>query len=102
LNIQQWHPKAPNMPMNYAFPFPLLFFTGTHRGTGPGAIDQVPRAPMYAPSTSAGIFVGISSFNDTDPAGAVGLLNAYIMFWEFDLEQIRKYPVNAPIPTHAR
>jgi len=61
-----------------------------------------PTAPIIGTSTTSGILIVFSTFNTAKIARPVGTLNAWMSFWQFDLEQIRKYPINSPIPTHAR
>ncbi len=64
-------------------------------------IQPYPAFPMIGVG-AAGIQVNISSFNNVAAAAAAGTISAFISFWQFDLEQIRKFPINTPIPTHAR
>jgi len=54
-----------------------------------------------APGTS-GVQIGIGASNGVDTAALAGTVNSYISFWQFDLEQIRKHPINTPFPTNAR
>lgn len=61
-----------------------------------------PAFPMVAPRGTSGILVVISAFNGNATAAAAGTVNSFISFWQFDLEQLRKYPINSPIPTHSR
>ncbi len=61
-----------------------------------------PAFPIIGSTGTSGIQIVISTFNNAQVARAVGTIDAYISFWQFDLEQIRKYPINSPIPTHAR
>ncbi len=60
-----------------------------------------PTYPMVAPDVT-GISAVMSMFNNATTARAAGVLFGYISFWVFDLEQIRKYAINSPIPTHSR
>lgn len=62
-----------------------------------------PSFPLVSDPGSPGIQWDFQAWNgDTVNAGAIGVLNFWISFWQFDLEQIRKYPINSPLPTHAR
>lgn len=61
-----------------------------------------PTFPMIAPGGSSGIQFVLSAWNADAAAIGTGILNAYISFWQFDLEQIRKFPINSPQPVHAR
>jgi len=65
-------------------------------------LAPLPSFPMYSPGGTSGILVRLTANNPSDPAAAAGTVNAYISFWQFDLEQIRKYPINSPYPVHAR
>jgi len=87
--------------------FPFLGSAGgvaaaTTRGNSVSSTDNLPRAPMWSPSMSTGIQVNITTANVQTAVGAAGTIAAYINFWEFDLEQARKYPINSPLPIHAR
>ncbi len=61
-----------------------------------------PSFPIVAPIGTSGILVVMSAYNNNANARAVGTINSYISFWQFDLEQIRKFPINTPQPTHSR
>lgn len=61
---------------------------------------DLPTFPMIG--TDSGIAVNLTAVNGADPAAGVGVVNCFISFWQFDLEQIRKYPINSPIPTQSR
>ncbi len=61
-----------------------------------------PTAPMVAPEGSSGVLTVFSAYNDQNPASVVGTFNYWLSFWQFDLEQIRKYPINSPLPVQAR
>jgi len=61
-----------------------------------------PAFPMIGAQQSTGIQVNISTFNNVAAATTIGVVNAYIAFWQFDLEQLRKFPINSPFPTHSR
>jgi len=61
-----------------------------------------PAFPMIGFPGSSGILMVFSLGNPLDPATSGGTVNFYANWWQFDLEQIRKFPINSPIPTHAR
>lgn len=61
-----------------------------------------PSFPIIGAPGTSGVLVNISTFNNAGNAVAAGVINAWISFWQFDLEQIRKYPINSPIPVQAR
>lgn len=58
--------------------------------------------PIVGNKGSSGVLINLQATNQAAPAGAAGGINAYISFWQFDLEQLFKYPINSPIPTNAR
>jgi len=61
-----------------------------------------PTFPIIGVHGTSGILISIGMVNSAAAAATQGTINAYISFWQFDLEQIRKYPINAPIPVHSR
>ncbi len=61
-----------------------------------------PSFPMIGTPGTTGIQCVISSGNPADAAALAGTVNAYMSWWQFDLEQVRKYPINSPQPVHAR
>jgi len=65
-------------------------------------IQPWPSFPMIAPPGFSGILANLSAGNSQDLVTLGGVVDAYMSFWQFDLEQIRKYPINSPFPTHAR
>lgn len=74
---------------------------GSELGSQNQALDALPRGVMWAPS-GAGIEIQIIARNITATVAAAGTVACYINFWEFDLEQIRKFPINTPMPVSAR
>ncbi len=64
-------------------------------------IQPWPAFPMIG-QDGGSIAIVISAFNNVAAAAAIGTVNAQISFWQFDLEQIRKFPINSPVPTHNR
>lgn len=102
LNLQNFHQGSLALAMNWSFDFALMNLDSQTRGQGHTAIDQTPRQPIFAARGASGIAIVINAFNSAAAVAAAGNVSAYITFWEFDLEQIRKYPINAPLPTHSR
>ncbi len=62
----------------------------------------LPRFPLIGTAGTTGIQQVLSCFNRAQTARAAGTLNAYTSYWVFDLEQVRKYPINSPQPVHSR
>lgn len=83
-------------------------FFETDRATTTKCLDRTisstpyPTFPMIAPQGSGGILTNFSGFNNQNPASSGGTFQYWLSFWQFDLEQIRKYPINSPIPVQAR
>jgi len=61
-----------------------------------------PTYPLVAPSGDTPTIVVVRASNTAAAAAAAGTVFAFVSFWQFDLEQIRKYPINSPAPTHNR
>ena len=61
-----------------------------------------PLSPIIGAPGTSGALVTITLTNPGAAATTGGTVNASIAFWQFDLEQIRKYPINSPTPVHAR
>jgi len=103
LNLQNFFQGGfVGMSLTWDFAFANVGALADSIGSGQGSLDTVPRAPMWAPRGTSGIQIVISTFNQNASAATAGNLSAFINFWEFDLEQVRKYPINAPIPIHSR
>ncbi len=102
LNLQNWYQGMIAVSSFFGFDFSPVGLGATERGNGVGSRDAFPKAPMVASPGSSGILINIITFNDVATVAAAGTVNAYINFWEFDLEQIRKFPINSPYPVHAR
>jgi len=102
LNLQNFYQGNLTLGQTWNFSFSPVGLGGQERGNGFASMDQSPRAVMFAPKNTSGIQINISTFNDVATVAAAGTVSAYINFWEFDLEQARKFPVNAPVPVHSR
>lgn len=101
LNLGSWYQGLTSVAMDWNFDWPLVGFDQQRRGNGLSK-NPMPSAPMWAPSDSSGILINISGSNGNNTVATAGVINGYINFWEFDLEQARKFPINSPIPVHAR
>lgn len=102
LILQDFYQGRADVIQQWNFDFASSNLQRTARGQGHTAAQQVPKQPMWSPRDSAGILINIATFNAADPVGAAGTVWANINFWEFDLEQAKKYPINTPFPVHAR
>lgn len=101
LNLQNFYQGNVALSQNWNFPFSTIGLGSLALGNGPAAV-RMPMAPITAPRGTAGVLISITGFNDAAAVAAAGVIACYINFWEFDLEQARKYPINAPLPTHSR
>jgi len=61
-----------------------------------------PTSPLVAEQGTSGILINWTAFNDISTATLAGTFDAFMTFWQFDLEQIQKYPINSPTPVHTR
>ncbi len=108
LNLQNWYQGILAMSETWILPFADGLFGGPSSGdpveknSSAGSMDILPRAPMWATRGTSGILINIQTENLVGEAATAGTVTAHINFWEFDLEQIRKFPINSPIPTHSR
>jgi len=105
LNLQNYYQGSTALSMTWIFSLithPLGAQIASGGVEAPLLTVGLPKAPMWAPKGSSGILISMQARNGTATAALSGTVDAYINFWEFDLEQIRKYPINAPIPVHSR
>jgi len=65
-------------------------------------VQPWPTFPIVSPSGTSPIIVVMKAQNIQAAASTAGTVMAFVSFWQFDLEQIRKFPINSPIPTHNR
>ncbi len=61
-----------------------------------------PHTPMMTPDGFSGVSLNFTAFNNQAAVAAAGTLNFSCSFWQFDLEQMRKFPINSPLPVSAR
>ncbi len=61
-----------------------------------------PSFPLIGVNGTSGILIVLSTFNNAQVARAVGTIECFMSFWQFDLEQVRKFAINSPLPTHSR
>lgn len=106
LNLQNFY-RAPEdlslaLSLNWGEDFPVGGQDLTTRSGGARGQLQGPAFPIIGTPGTTGVLINISMFNNVANATTAGTVNAYIAFWVFDLEQVRKYPINSPIPTNRR
>ncbi len=102
LKLDNWYQGIAGLSTNWLFPFDELGLNGAVIASGSASYDHVPKSPMWAARETSGISVSIGALNEGAAEGAAGTMVITCQFWEFDLEQVRKYPINSPIPTHSR
>ena len=61
-----------------------------------------PTSPMIGIPGTSGILLDFTTNNRVTTTHTGGTVNGWVSFWQFDLEQIRKYPINSPQPVHTR
>lgn len=61
-----------------------------------------PSFPIVGVTSGSPIIVVFDAWNGQDTAATAGTVSCFASFWQFDLEQIRKYPINSPQPVHSR
>lgn len=106
-NLQNWYQGLLSLSSSWTMPMAdglsgTLGQPAVEKNTTPHSMDSLPGAPMWAPRGTTGILISIQAENQNATVTTAGTVGAFISFWEFDLEQIRKFPVNSPIPVHAR
>jgi len=105
LNLQNFYRASVNESVALAGNWRQEFrVTGPDPGTlrVSNTVQPYPSFPIIGSQGTSGVLIVIIAHNDQAAAALAGTVNAFISFWQFDLEQIRKYPINSPIPTHAR
>lgn len=68
---------------------------------GTGGFKPMPRFPLLD-EDGAGVQFTFHAWDNADTVSTAGTFDFYASFWQFDLEQIRKYPINSPLPVQAR
>lgn len=103
LNFQNFYRGGDSaIGLNGNFPQPFVVISVLSDLIAMEQRAPLPTFPMIGTSGTTGIQVNMSANNPGSTATAAGVINAYLSFWQFDLEQIRKYPINSPSPVHAR
>jgi hypothetical protein len=104
LNLQNYYRAAPSLSVGLSSNW-VQRMTGAAQdlSTKSMVIDQAwPTFPIIGTAGTTGVLIVLSTFNNAGTARSAGVINGYISFWVFDLEQIRKFPINSPVPTHSR
>lgn len=101
MNLQSWYEGRTAISMSWNFSRGDSGLV-INESTNESPLRTVPNQPMWAPATSSGIQIIISTFNDAATVAGAGNVSFFMNFWEFDLEQVRKFPINTPFPTHSR
>lgn len=69
---------------------------------GDDASSKWPTYPIVG-TAPAGASLSFNAFNNSTAfASTAGSCHFYCRFWEFDLEQARKFPINSPLPVQSR
>ncbi len=104
LNLQSFYrgpeAQAVGLSSNWVQTFPESSIQEDGRSM---SVQQAwPTFPIIGTPGTSGILIVLSGGNRDSAAALVGVVNAFISFWQFDLEQIRKFPINSPNPVHSR
>ncbi len=107
LNLQNFYQASIALSATWIMPWndglvSTLGQPATTKATSAHSMDSLPKQPMWTPRGASGVLISIQAQNQNATVTTAGTVNAYIAFWEFDLEQTRKFPINSPIPTHSR
>lgn len=100
LNLQNFYRGAVGLNGNWFQEFPLNDVVSTGRAIS--VVNPWPAFPIIGTIGTTGIQINLSTGNAGAAATTAGTVNGFISFWQFDLEQIRKFPINSPIPVQAR
>jgi len=74
---------------------------GGGAATDPQGHTGFPTFPLID-TNFTGVQINFSAWNNNNTASTAGILDFYINFWQFDLEQVRKFPINSPLPVQLR
>lgn len=99
LNLQNFH-QGKTISISYMYTLALTAL-GSELGVTLQSTDKMPKSVLWAPA-GASIEIQIIMINTNATVAAAGSVACFIDFWEFDLEQIRKFPINTPLPIHSR
>lgn len=103
LNLQNYYRAPVNISVGLSSTWVQEFPTGLSTVTRFMNRSQAwPAFPIIGSSDTSGALVTFTANNTAAAAAAAGTVNAFVSFWQFDLEQIRKFPINSPLPTHQR
>ncbi len=59
-----------------------------------------PKMVVVAPPGTSGVLTSFTATNQDSGATVAGIVHFYASWWQFDLEQIRKYPINTAFRTY--
>ncbi len=103
LNLQNFYRAPVDLSISLASNWVQEFSAGISDSTRHMRVTQAwPTFPIIGSTDTSGALVVLNARNGTATAASAGTLTAFLSFWQFDLEQIRKFPINSPIPTHSR
>lgn len=105
LNLQNYYraPQSVAMSSTFMFGFEVGTFLNTTRVmTNSERSSKLPAFPIIGTPGTSGALINVLLGNGSGNATTAGAVNAFISFWQFDLEQVRKFPINTPIPVSSR
>ncbi len=68
----------------------------------PGVIEALPRYIIQALSDVATPVVTVKATNNTAAAGAAGTINVLLRFYEYDIEQVQRFPMHYASDSYPR
>lgn len=104
LNLQNYYRAPESVSLGLSSDWAQSFPENSIQEDGRAlSVDQPwPTFPIIGVEGTSGVLSVLSGGNRDSAAALAGTVNAYLSFWQFDLEQIRKYPINSPQPVHSR
>jgi len=85
-----------------SYPQNMQDTTGVAASKAMQVLAPWPTMPIVASEPGAPTIVLMEARNNNATVATAGTVMAFASFWQFDLEQIRKYPINSPQPVHSR
>lgn len=105
LNLQNFYRQGETgLNANYRMRWLQSSKDGQTRCLVPTDVSSIiPTFPMLANEGTAGIAFNFTAWNnDVVNPTTVGTLDFIMAWWQFDLEQMRKFPINSPLPVQVR
>ncbi len=102
LNLQRFYRAPQSLALNGNWTQSMVAPAQDGTTKNLSKVQPWPTFPMIGTDTTTGILINVSTFNNAGTVRVAGTIQFWISFWQFDLEQIRKFPINSPQPVQAR